>query len=80
MNVNPPTLLCTNPCNPAGGTLRDYQMESLNWMIYSWSENRNIILADEMGLGKTVQCVSFIGEAGARVFARAHSCSCSCTQ
>eukprot|EP00198_Chlamydomonas_reinhardtii_P013917 XP_001703254.1 chromodomain-helicase-DNA-binding protein [Chlamydomonas reinhardtii] len=44
-----------------GGTLRDYQMESLNWMIYSWSENRNIILADEMGLGKTVQCVSFIG-------------------
>ncbi|MEW5309897.1 MAG: hypothetical protein WDW38_001742 [Sanguina aurantia] len=41
--------------------LRDYQLESLNWMAYSWSEDRNIILADEMGLGKTVQCVSFVG-------------------
>jgi chromodomain-helicase-DNA-binding protein 1 len=38
-----------------GGLLRDYQMESLNWMIYSWLNNTNIILADEMGLGKTVQ-------------------------
>lgn len=38
-----------------GGKLRDYQMQSLNWMIYSWLNNTNIILADEMGLGKTVQ-------------------------
>ena len=38
-----------------GGKLRDYQMQSPNWMIYSWLNNTNIILADEMGLGKTVQ-------------------------
>jgi chromodomain-helicase-DNA-binding protein 1 len=38
-----------------GGELRDYQLQSLNWMIYSWMRNINIILADEMGLGKTVQ-------------------------
>lgn len=42
-----------------GGTLRDYQLQSLNWMIYGWLNNTNIILADEMGLGKTVQ-VSYL--------------------
>lgn len=35
-----------------GGTLRDYQLEGLNWLIYSWMNNTNSILADEMGLGK----------------------------
>lgn len=44
----------------SGGTLRDYQLEGLNWLVYSWSKNINCILADEMGLGKTVQCVSFL--------------------
>ncbi|GAX85223.1 hypothetical protein CEUSTIGMA_g12643.t1 [Chlamydomonas eustigma] len=43
------------------GKLRDYQLDGLNWMVYSWSQNRNVILADEMGLGKTVQCVSLLG-------------------
>ncbi len=43
------------------GTLRDYQLEGLNWLIYSWMQNNNCILADEMGLGKTIQCVAFIG-------------------
>ncbi|GMH36548.1 hypothetical protein BSKO_04416 [Bryopsis sp. KO-2023] len=43
-----------------GGTLRDYQLGGLNWLVYSWSKNINCILADEMGLGKTVQCVSFL--------------------
>ena len=45
----------TQPEFLQGGQLRDYQMQSLNWMIYSWFNNTNIILADEMGLGKTVQ-------------------------
>jgi chromodomain-helicase-DNA-binding protein 1 len=43
------------------GTLRDYQLEGLNWMAYSWARGVNGILADEMGLGKTVQCASMIG-------------------
>ncbi len=30
------------------GRLRDYQLDSLNWMVYSWSQDRNVILADEM--------------------------------
>lgn len=28
--------------------LRDYQLDGLNWMVYSWSQNRNVILADEV--------------------------------
>ena len=43
------------------GTLRDYQLDGLNWLVYSWAKGNNSILADEMGLGKTVQCVSMIG-------------------
>ncbi|KAK3264131.1 hypothetical protein CYMTET_27107 [Cymbomonas tetramitiformis] len=42
------------------GKLRDYQLDGLNWLIYSWAHNNNCILADEMGLGKTVQCVCFL--------------------
>ncbi|EGR27208.1 myb domain protein [Ichthyophthirius multifiliis] len=33
---------------------------SLNWLIESWYNKRNVILADEMGLGKTIQSISFI--------------------
>lgn len=43
------------------GTLRDYQLSGLNWMVYNWSRGVNGILADEMGLGKTIQCASFVG-------------------
>eukprot|EP01119_Soliformovum_irregulare_P006887 TRINITY_DN1929_c1_g1_i2.p1 TRINITY_DN1929_c1_g1~~TRINITY_DN1929_c1_g1_i2.p1 ORF type:complete len:1376 (+),score=395.63 TRINITY_DN1929_c1_g1_i2:257-4129(+) len=44
-----------------GGDLRDYQLEGLNWLYYSWANNTNCILADEMGLGKTVQSITFLG-------------------
>lgn len=30
------------------GTLRDYQLQGLNWLVYSWSRNENCILADEV--------------------------------
>lgn len=40
--------------------LRSYQLESLNWLIKSWYQRRNIILADEMGLGKTIQSIAFL--------------------
>mmetsp|Transcript_31083 Transcript_31083/g.59980 ORF Transcript_31083/g.59980 Transcript_31083/m.59980 type:complete len:829 (+) Transcript_31083:2-2488(+) len=42
------------------GMLRDYQLEGVNWLLYSWGHNTNGVLADEMGLGKTVQVVSFL--------------------
>jgi chromodomain-helicase-DNA-binding protein 1 len=44
-----------------GGELRDYQLEGLNWLVYSWCNNTNVILADEMGLGKTIQALAFLG-------------------
>ncbi len=42
------------------GTLLEYQLEGLNWMLYSWYHNTNIVLADEMGLGKTIECLVFL--------------------
>lgn len=42
------------------GVLRDYQLEAVNWLMYSWCQGNNVILADEMGLGKTIQSISFI--------------------
>ena len=44
-----------------GGTLRDYQLAGLNFLVNSWRNATNVILADEMGLGKTVQFVSMLG-------------------
>ncbi|KAI5190000.1 SWI/SNF-related matrix-associated actin-dependent regulator of chromatin subfamily A member 5 [Nematocida sp. AWRm77] len=43
------------------GTLRDYQIEGLNWLINMYEKNINCILADEMGLGKTLQTISLLG-------------------
>jgi hypothetical protein len=42
------------------GTLKGYQLDGLNWLVYKWTRNLPCILADEMGLGKTVQIVSFL--------------------
>jgi SNF2 family DNA or RNA helicase len=41
-------------------TLRSYQLEGLNWLVFCWYNRRNCILADEMGLGKTVQATSIL--------------------
>eukprot|EP01122_Echinamoeba_exundans_P011906 TRINITY_DN4881_c0_g1_i1.p1 TRINITY_DN4881_c0_g1~~TRINITY_DN4881_c0_g1_i1.p1 ORF type:complete len:1587 (+),score=273.57 TRINITY_DN4881_c0_g1_i1:309-5069(+) len=43
------------------GELRDYQVQGVNWLIYSWVNHTNCILADEMGLGKTIQAIAFLG-------------------
>jgi len=45
-----------------GNTLRDYQLEGLNWLSFCWYKRQNCILADEMGLGKTVQSISLLCE------------------
>lgn len=50
----------TQPIFRDGRILRSYQLESLNWMIESWTRRRNVILADEMGLGKTIQAMAFV--------------------
>lgn len=43
-----------------GITLRDYQVEGINWLSRSYGSLEGCILADEMGLGKTCQTIGFI--------------------
>ncbi|OHT14491.1 Type III restriction enzyme, res subunit family protein [Tritrichomonas foetus] len=50
------------PIYKNGNTLRSYQIEALNWMLFSYFNNKNSILADEMGLGKTVMCIALLNE------------------
>ena len=46
--------------NLVGGTLKEYQLKGLQWMISLYNNNLNGILADEMGLGKTIQSISLV--------------------
>merc|ERR1712183_880560 len=48
-----PTILC-------GGTLKEYQLKGLEWLVSLHNNNLNGILADEMGLGKTIQTIGLI--------------------
>ena len=48
------------PAMLVGGTLKEYQIKGLQWMISLYNNNLNGILADEMGLGKTIQTISLI--------------------
>ncbi|KJR84328.1 snf2 family helicase ATPase [Sporothrix schenckii 1099-18] len=52
--------MATQPKCLVGGTMRDYQLEGLTWMLEICLQNMSGILADEMGLGKTVQTISLI--------------------
>merc|ERR1712141_776673 len=40
--------------------LRPYQLEGVNWLLFSWYHGNNCLLADEMGLGKTIQSLAFL--------------------
>ncbi|MFM7850451.1 MAG: SNF2-related protein, partial [Flammeovirgaceae bacterium] len=50
----------SQPPNLKNGELKEYQLESLNWLLKLHYMNVNGILADEMGLGKTIQTISLI--------------------
>ncbi|CAL8109612.1 unnamed protein product [Orchesella dallaii] len=43
------------------GSMRDYQVRGLNWLVSLYERGISGILADEMGLGKTVQTISLLG-------------------
>merc|ERR1719295_2015109 len=43
-----------------GGTLKEYQVKGLEWMVSLYNNALNGILADEMGLGKTIQTIALI--------------------
>eukprot|EP01116_Phalansterium_solitarium_P005922 TRINITY_DN181_c1_g1_i1.p1 TRINITY_DN181_c1_g1~~TRINITY_DN181_c1_g1_i1.p1 ORF type:complete len:1111 (+),score=402.66 TRINITY_DN181_c1_g1_i1:110-3442(+) len=55
------TRLTVQPSFITAGTMRDYQLHGLNWLIQLYESGINGILADEMGLGKTLQTISFLG-------------------
>ncbi|XP_031623393.1 ATP-dependent helicase brm isoform X3 [Contarinia nasturtii] len=42
------------------GTLKEYQVKGLEWLVSLYNNNLNGILADEMGLGKTIQTISLV--------------------
>ncbi|KAI9298453.1 hypothetical protein K502DRAFT_322776 [Neoconidiobolus thromboides FSU 785] len=44
----------------SGATLKDYQLEGMEWLISLYENGLNGILADEMGLGKTIQTIAFL--------------------
>ncbi|CAG8436971.1 6239_t:CDS:10 [Funneliformis caledonium] len=48
------------PTMMKGGTLKEYQVKGLQWMISLYNNRLNGILADEMGLGKTIQTISLV--------------------
>ncbi|KAF7724583.1 hypothetical protein EC973_000891 [Apophysomyces ossiformis] len=50
----------SQPSILVGGTLKDYQLKGLQWMVSLYNNRLNGILADEMGLGKTIQTISLI--------------------
>jgi ATP-dependent helicase STH1/SNF2 len=52
--------ITAQPSILVGGTLKEYQIKGLQWMISLYNNNLNGILADEMGLGKTIQTISLI--------------------
>ena len=42
-------------CVPLNATLRDYQQDGVNWLMFLNNFGLHGILSDEMGLGKTLQ-------------------------
>ena len=42
------------------GSLREYQLRGVKWLISLYQNGLNGILADQMGLGKTVQTIAFL--------------------
>ncbi len=53
INVTPPKAL--------KATLRPYQKQGLNWLVFLDENKLGGCLADDMGLGKTLQAITFLG-------------------
>ncbi len=41
-------------------TLRDYQKQGVDWLVFLYEHRFGACLADDMGLGKTVQAIAFL--------------------
>lgn len=55
-----------SPSYKNNNSLRKYQLEGLNWLLFCWYNRQSCIIADEMGLGKTVQSVTFLDQLQSR--------------
>lgn len=55
-----PPALTKELCPGFSGSLRDYQLKGVQWLISLYQNGLNGILADQMGLGKTVQTIAFL--------------------
>ncbi|ODV98494.1 hypothetical protein PACTADRAFT_48244 [Pachysolen tannophilus NRRL Y-2460] len=53
-------VIVKQPSILVGGTLKEYQIKGLQWMVSLFNNHLNGILADEMGLGKTIQTISLL--------------------
>jgi chromodomain-helicase-DNA-binding protein 7 len=49
-----------SPIYKNNNSLRPYQLEGVNWLLFSWYNGNNCLLADEMGLGKTIQSLCWL--------------------
>ncbi|KAG1729304.1 SNF2 family N-terminal domain-containing protein [Suillus paluster] len=56
---NSPRPKFPQPALVTGATLKDYQLEGVEWMVSLDKNGVSGILADEMGLGKTLQTIAF---------------------
>jgi len=54
------TSIKVSPPKNVKATLRPYQKEGLNWLVFLHENNLGGCLADDMGLGKTIQVIAFI--------------------
>ncbi len=54
------TFVTSGASSQINATLRDYQVEGVDWMLRQYRVGIGGILGDEMGLGKTVQTISFL--------------------
>ncbi|KAJ6831477.1 DNA helicase INO80-like [Iris pallida] len=61
--LNPSTMPTTSSVQTPElfkGSLKDYQLKGLQWLVNCYEKGLNGILADEMGLGKTIQAMAFL--------------------
>ncbi|KAF5194649.1 Chromatin-remodeling atpase ino80 [Thalictrum thalictroides] len=61
--LNPSTMPITSSVQTPEmfkGSLKEYQLKGLQWLVNCYEQGLNGILADEMGLGKTIQAMAFL--------------------
>ena len=58
--TQPELVTRADPAKDFGATLRHYQQNGLNWLLFLDSLGFGACLADDMGLGKTIQILGFL--------------------